>query len=149
MYYNNYRKSCGNRPLNKRIPLAVQEVQEQYTVALQKLYEKNDLESIFFLRIAAETRFRMRDIYDLTPTDINQRNIKKKSLKTGKYENYPLISEETEKIAEQLVGLQGRFFSRDYQYYITGIKRQFSDPNMKLLYIVQYKRNKNRVECCA
>ncbi len=28
MYYNNNRKSCGNRPLNKRIPLAVQEVQE-------------------------------------------------------------------------------------------------------------------------
>lgn len=54
-----------------------------------------------------------------------------------------MISEETEKIAEQLVGFQGRFFSRDYQYYITGIKRQFSDPNMKLLYIVQYKRNKN------
>ena len=64
MYYNNNRKACGNRPLNKRIPLAVQEVQEQYTVALQKLYEKNDLESIFFLRIAAETGLRMRDIYE-------------------------------------------------------------------------------------
>ena len=149
MYYHNNRKSCGNRPMNKRIPLAVQEVQEQYTVALQKLYEKNDLESIFFLRIATETGLRMRDIYDLKPSEIVVRKIHKKSLKTGKYENYPLISEETEKIAEQLVGLQGRFFSRDYQYYITGIKRQFSDPNMKLLYIVQYKRNKNRVECCA
>ena len=149
MYYHNNRKSCGNRPMNKRIPLAVQEVQEQYTVALQKLYEKNDLESIFFLRIATETGLRMRDIYDLKPSEIVVRKIHKKSLKTGKYENYPLISKETEKIAEQLVGLQGRFFSRDYQYYITGIKRQFSDPNMKLLYIVQYKRNKNRVECCA
>ena len=28
MYYNNYRKSCGNRLLNKRIPLSDQEVQE-------------------------------------------------------------------------------------------------------------------------
>ena len=140
MYYHNNRKSCGNRPMNKRIPLAVQEVQEQYTVALQKLYEKNDLESIFFLRIATETGLRMRDIYDLKPSEIVVRKIHKKSLKTGKYENYPLISEETEKIAEQLVGLQGRFFSRDYQYYMTKIKRQFSDPNMKLLYIVSYKR---------
>ena len=140
MYYHNNRKSCGNRPMNKRIPLAVQEVQEQYTVALQKLYEKNDLESIFFLRIATETGLRMRDIYDLKPSEIVVRKIHKKSLKTGKYDNYPLISEETEKIAEQLVGLQGRFFSRDYQYYMTKIKRQFSDPNMKLLYIVSYKR---------
>ena len=149
MYYNNYRKSCGDRLMNKRIPLSDQEIKEQYMVALQKLYEQHDLGSILFLRIAAETGLRMRDIYDLKPSEIVVRKIHKKSLKTGKYENYPLISEETEKIAEQLVGLQGRFFSRDYQYYITGIKRQFSDPNMKLLYIVQYKRNKNRVECCA
>lgn len=28
MYYNNYRKSCGNKLLNKRIPLSDQEVQE-------------------------------------------------------------------------------------------------------------------------
>ena len=140
MYYHNNRKSCGNRPMNKRIPLAVQEVQEQYTVALQKLYEKNDLESIFFLRIAAETGLRMRDIYDLKHSEIVVRKIHKKSLKTGKYEDYPLISEETGRIAEQLVERQGRFFSRDYQYYMTKIKRQFSDPNMKLLYIVSYKR---------
>lgn len=139
MYYNNNRISCGNRLLNERIPLSDQEVQEQYTLALQKLYEKNDLESILFLRIAAETGLRMRDIYDLKPSEIIVRKICKKSLKTGKYENYPLISEETEKVAEQLVRLQGRFFSRDYQYYLTGIKRQFSDPNMKLLYIVSYK----------
>lgn len=149
MYYNNNRKSCGNRPLNKRIPLAVQEVQKQYTVALQKLYDQNDLESILFLRITAETGLRMRDIYDLKPSEIIVRKIYKKSLKTGKYEDYPLISEETGRIAEQLVGLQGRFFSRDYQYYMTKIKRQFSDPNMKLLYIVQCRRNKNRVECYA
>ena len=140
MYYNNYRKSCGNRLLNKRIPLSDQEIKEQYMVALQKLYEQHDLGSILFLRIAAETGLRMRDIYDLKPSEIVVRKIHKKSLKTGKYENYPLISQETEKIAEQLVGLQGRFFSRDYQYYMTKIKRQFSDPNMKLLYIVSYKR---------
>ena len=149
MYYNNYRKSCGNRLLNKRIPLSDQEIKEQYMVALQKLYEQHDLGSILFLRIAAETGLRMRDIYDLKPSEIVVRKIHKKSLKTGKYEEYPLISEETGRIAEQLVERQGRFFSRDYQYYMTKIKRQFSDPNMKLLYIVQYKRNKNRVECCA
>ena len=28
MYYNNYRKSCGNKLLNKRIPLSDQEVSE-------------------------------------------------------------------------------------------------------------------------
>ena len=28
MYYNNYRNSCGNKLLNKRIPLSDQEVQE-------------------------------------------------------------------------------------------------------------------------
>ena len=28
MYYNNYRKSCGNKLLNNRIPLSDQEVQE-------------------------------------------------------------------------------------------------------------------------
>ena len=101
MYYNNYRKSCGNRLLNKRIPLSDQEIKEQYMVALQKLYEQHDLGSILFLRIAAETGLRMRDIYDLKPSEIVVRKIHKKSLKTGKYENYPLISEETEKIAEQ------------------------------------------------
>lgn len=53
MYYNNYRKSCGNRLLNKRIPLSDQEIKEQYMVALQKLYEQHDLGSILFLRIAA------------------------------------------------------------------------------------------------
>ena len=140
MYYNNYRKSCGNRLLNKRIPLSDQEIKEQYMVALQKLYEQHDLGSILFLRIAAETGLRMRDIYDLKPSEIVVRKIHKKSLKTGKYEDYPLISEETGRIAEQLVERQGRFFSRDYQYYMTKIKRQFSDPNMKLLYIVSYKR---------
>ena len=149
MYYNNYRKSCGNRLLNKRIPLSDQEIKEQYMVALQKLYEQHDLGSILFLRIAAETGLRMRDIYDLKPSEIVVRKIHKKSLKTGKYEDYPLISEETGRIAEQLVERQGRFFSRDYQYYMTEIKRQFSDPNMKLLYIVQCRRNKNSVECYA
>ena len=54
---------------------------------------------------------RMRDIYDLKPSEIIVRKIHKKSLKTGKYENYPLISKETEKIAEQLVRLQGRFLA--------------------------------------
>ena len=140
MYYNNYRKSCGNRLLNKRIPLSDQEIKEQYMVALQKLYEQHDLGSILFLRIAAETGLRMRDIYDLKPSEIVVRKIHKKSLKTGKYEDYPLISEETGRIAEQLVERQGRFFSRDYQYYMTKIKRQFSNPNMRLLYIVSYKR---------
>ena len=82
----------------------------------------------------------MRDIYDLKPSEIIVRKIYKKSLKTGKYEDYPLISEETGRIAEQLVERQGRFFSRDYQYYMTKIKRQFSNPNMRLLYIVSYKR---------
>ena len=140
MYYNNYRKSCGNRLLNKRIPLSDQEIKEQYMVALQKLYEQHDLGSILFLRIAAETGLRMRDIYDLKPSEIVVRKIHKKSLKTGKYEDYPLISEETGRIAEQLVERQGRFFSKDYLYYITEIKRQFSNPNMRLLYIVSYKR---------
>ena len=140
MYYNNYRKSCGNRLLNKRIPLSDQEIKEQYMVALQKLYEQHDLGSILFLRIAAETGLRMRDIYDLKPSEIVVRKIHKKSLKTGKYEDYPLISEETGRITEQLVERQGRFFSKDYLYYITEIKRQFSNPNMRLLYIVSYKR---------
>ena len=78
MYYNNYRKSCGNRLLNKRIPLSDQEIKEQYMVALQKLYEQHDLGSILFLRIAAETGLRMRDIYDLKPSEIVVRKIQKR-----------------------------------------------------------------------
>ena len=64
MYYNNYRKSCGNRLLNKRIPLSDQEIKEQYMVALQKLYEQHDLGSILFLRLAEETGFRLFVFYD-------------------------------------------------------------------------------------
>ena len=73
--------------MNKRIPLAVQEVQEQYTVALQKLYEKNDLESIFFLRIATETGLRMRDIYDLKPSEIVVRKIQDRKEHTSELQS--------------------------------------------------------------
>lgn len=147
MHYNNNRENCGKRQSNVPTEVKPQEIQEQYRLALQKLNEQNDLESILFLRIVAETGMRLRDAYELKPSEIIVRKIHKRSLKTGKFEKYPLISEETEKIAEQLLERQDRFLSKEYRYYTTKIMCQFSDCKIGLLDIMQYRRNKERISC--
>ena len=80
------------------------------------------------------------DVMDLHPYEIIERRIHRKSLKTGKYENYNMISEETEKLAAELLEKQGKFFSKSKEHYFRNIRKSFINPKMSVWEIVKYSR---------
>lgn len=120
--------------------LNVNTIEEEYIHALQKLTEDGDLECVLFLRLLWEAGLRPMDALDLHPSEIIERRIHRKSLKTGKYENYNIISEETEKIVLELLKQQGKFFSKSREYYFGRIRKSFVDPQMSVWEIVKYSR---------
>lgn len=121
------------------------EIQKQYKVALQNLLKRKDLESIFFLRIMMETGMRPNDVCDLKPSDITDRKIIKRSLKTNILEEYPLISKRTEQIGRALVVNRGCFFHKSRDIYKMMIRKAFSDPSMNYYYLRHYRRGMNDI----
>ena len=120
--------------------ISVNVIEKEYLHALEGLSEDGDFESIFFLRLIWETGLRPIDVMDLHPYEIIERRIHRKSLKTGKYENYNMISEETEKLAAELLEKQGKFFSKSKEHYFRNIRKSFINPKMSVWEIVKYSR---------
>lgn len=115
------------------------EIQEQYKIALQKLYKWKDLEGIFYLRVLMETGMRSNDVYDLRPSEITNRKIIKKDQKTNRIENYPRISKRTEHIGKILLANRNYFFTRSHNSYKMKIRRCFTDPTMHHIYFRHYR----------
>ena len=137
------RKTCYKKQREEIVQKA-DVMQELYERALHRL-EKNDLESEFFLRLAWETGLRRNDIHDLKPSELIGRKIHRRSLKYGTYENYGDISEETEKIAAELLKRQRRFFGKNMEHYLMIIKRAWGEPHTSVVRIIQYSRDRLRI----
>lgn len=120
--------------------ISVNVIEKEYLHALEGLSEDGDFESIFFLRLIWETGLRPMDVMHLHPSEIMERRIHRKTLKTGKYENYNMISEETEKLAAELLEKQGKFFSKNREHYFRRIRKNFVNSKMSVWEIAKYSR---------
>ncbi len=132
---------------------------ENYKIVFSKLWEKRDLETLLFLRVAYETGIRGNDILKMDMSCMKGRQILLAEGKRGfgcLYRqlngNYPKVSRQTLRVMEALHKKQGKFFSASREYYVRKIHRlwqqsPFCFHNLRLrrkmleVYLLEKQRN--------
>lgn len=137
-------------------------LRENYKIVLQKLWEKRDLETLLFLRVAYETGIRGNDILKMDMSCMKGRQILLAEGKRGfkcLYQqlngNYPKVSRQTLRVMEVLYKKQGKFFGASREYYVRKIHRLWEESpfcfhdlrrSRKLLEIYLLEEQRNTVD---
>lgn len=117
-----------------------------YKKAIQELLKKRDLEAVLFLRLLMETGIRAQDVYLMNCSCIEGKRVKVRATKFASpiyYQcpdgSFPRISKSTLFIAETLDRVQGKWFTKPYDFYVRIIHKVWYQQGFSIHLLRQYR----------
>lgn len=117
-----------------------------YKKAIHELLNKRDLEAVLFLRLLMETGIRSRDVYLMDHSCIEGKRVRVSAAKFANPDYYqcpdgsfPRISKHTLFIAETLDRVQGKWFTKPYDFYVHIIHKVWYQQGFSIHLLRQYR----------
>ena len=136
-----------NRKEDGQQYMTLEEVEKEYQKMLSKLEDDAKYETALVVRLLMETGIPGEDIYKIKPECIVERRVILRSSKNGERYFYheelgywPTISEETEKLMQNLMDWQGKLFIKPYLHHIFSLTEYVEDKRLRMVDLTWYRR---------
>lgn len=117
-----------------------------YKKAIHELLKERDLEAVLFLRLLMETGIRAQDVYLVDSSCIKGKRVRMRVTKFASPDYYqcpdgsfPRISKSTLFIAETLDRVQGKWFTKPYDFYVRIIHKVWYQQGFSIHLLRQYR----------